>query len=95
MYVFSMEDFGVSNQYETECKEWERLALTEIFRLAKSGIVFTADDVRERVSDPPNPNLMGKLFRSTSRMGKIVSVGYSRSLRRLRHGAVVQNWVGA
>lgn len=93
--IFTMEDSDVNDQYETECREWERLALTEIFRLAKSGIVFTADDVRERVSDPPNPNLMGKLFRSTARMGKIVSVGYSKSLRKLRHGAVVQNWVGA
>lgn len=64
--------------------------------LAASGVVFTSDDLHERIGHPLacKPSVMGSLFLSAARAGKIEHVGHTRSTRPSSHGREIKTWRG-
>lgn len=75
---------------------WKVRALGEIEDLAKSGVTFTADTLRQRgIPEPPhNPNQWGGLFQTAKKRGLIAKVDYSSSQRKSRHGGFLHAWRG-
>lgn len=51
--------------HEERQSGWLQRARAAAWRIAKSRGTVTADDVRHEVGDPPSPNVMGALFRSS------------------------------
>jgi len=75
---------------------WKVRALGEIEDLAKSGVTFTADTLRQRgIPEPPhNPNQWGGLFQTAKKRGLIAKADYSSSQRKSRHGGFLHAWRG-
>lgn len=75
---------------------WKVRALGEIEDLAKSGMPFTADTLRERgVPEPPkHQNQWGSVFGTASKRGLITKADYSSSRRKSRHGGFLHAWRG-
>ena len=65
-----------------------------IVELAKTGRLFTADDVRSLAGQFSRPNLIGSRFHNARRMGIITSHGVAKSYRRSRRSATVYQWRG-
>lgn len=89
-------DRGIARVWEGTDDDWKALALATIQVLANAGDPFTAEDIREIVSDPPgHPNAMGALFQAASRQGLIRFVGYRKATRQSLHAHPIGVWVGA
>jgi hypothetical protein len=71
-------------------QDWQRRAASVLDSLIESGIVFTAQDVRDVVGSPSSPG--GALFLRAARDGRIISQGFETSRRQSRHGGVVRRW---
>lgn len=55
--------------------------------------IFTADDLREMVGDPPaHGDAMGAVFRKAHRSGVIQRVGFTTSTRPDAHGRALRTW---
>lgn len=87
-------DEGVARVWYATPDEWRAQALLTIRRLADSRIVFTAEDVRLCVGDPPRQNAMGAAFQVASKQGLIRRVGYGAARRPSRHAATFAQWIG-
>lgn len=83
---FTQVTFGVD--------PWVGNAMRALEWLARSCPLFDADTLRERVGDPPNPPLMGMVFKRAQREGWIESVGFRVSDRAERHAAPIRTWQG-
>ena len=92
-----------TGQYETQLafdaalgrttEQWTEAARFAVERFGFRGVEFVADDLREKAGDPPgSPNALGALLHALSAEGKIAVVGYQKSKRPERHGAVVAVW---
>lgn len=75
--------------------DWRATALEAVEDLAKTGMTFTADTLRQRgVTEPPHPNQWGSVFQTAHRRGLITKADYSSSQRKSRHGGFLHAWRG-
>lgn len=86
----------VLEQAETDEREqWKADAADLIAHLARTGGLFTANDLREYgLREPPHPNMWGTAFQVAARRGVIEYVDHVRSRRRQRAGGAVARWQG-
>ena len=76
--------------------DWKNKALDAIEDLAKTGMTFNADTLRERgVPEPPHhQNQWGGVFITAKNRGLIKKADYSNSRRKSRHGGFLHAWRG-
>lgn len=73
-------------------EEWTARALTAIGN-ALRGWTITADYLRRGIGDPPNPNVIGAVFRTAKRQGLIRYTGEQvLSTRPETHGRYIRVW---
>jgi hypothetical protein len=93
-----LRDAGIADATDHADDWWRRTVDQAIRALAETGKPFVADDVRERVPDPPpgtSPNAFGGRFYAASRAGLISLMGYRRSTRPESRRRPVSVWKGA
>jgi len=74
---------------------WKDQALGKIEDLAKSGMTFTADTLRERgLPEPRHHNQWGGLFQAAKKRGLIKKADFASSPRKSRHGGHLYAWRG-
>lgn len=79
---------------EGDSKEMLRSA---IVALAKTGELFTADDVTARMPEgwrPAHSNAVGAAFGAASKAGIIAKTGFVAAQGEKSHGRIVHQWVG-
>jgi hypothetical protein len=92
----TLRDLGAASVTRNTPALWCAKADLAIAVLAASGRVFTAEDVRRAVGDPPHhPNAMGARFLAACTRGVLVRVGTALSPRALRRAGTVAQWRGA
>lgn len=75
---------------------WRSWALREIGIMAKNGLEFTSDDLRQVVGEPDNANRWGGIWLAARRAGLVVPTGQVRpSTTPSRHGSLVRVWRAA
>jgi hypothetical protein len=75
---------------------WTAEARKAMASLCAQGAVFSAENVRALVGDPPGGGAaMGALFRHVSQEGWIVPAGFSRTTRPQRRRSVLGLWKSA
>lgn len=72
--------------------EWMDAAHKGMDALVGRGRTFTADDLRDIVPVPSNPNWVGTLFQAYKAHGYIRPVGHEVSRSRQRRGGVLRRW---
>lgn len=101
--LFDFEDLGIhpaeAAYYASIAAQhtWHTAAEEAMKHLAKSGDIFSADDLRELLDgagEPPTPNAYGGLFISWSRQGLIQRVGGGTSRGIKRNGGHRHTWQG-
>jgi hypothetical protein len=77
-------------------EEWMEAALRAIKAMAgcRYRSTFTADNLRNWVVAPANPNAWGAVFSTAARQGLIERVGYRPSTTPSAHARVVAVWRG-
>lgn len=78
--------------------QWRWRVEQGIRQLARSGRVFSSDDVWELVGEPPStthPNALGSVFNRLARQGVIRMVGYTNSQRVRSHRNLLRTWAAA
>ena len=73
---------------------WVERADAEILFLARTGIPFSAEDVRRTAGDPVHPNAMGARFNAAARRGLIRKAGVIKADRSERHANEMRLWIG-
>src|SRR5687768_17436950 len=73
---------------------WRAKADRAIDQLARSGRMFTAEDVTSYAGLPENRNAIGAWFSAAARKALISEVGYKRSGRAERHASRMLVWRG-
>ena len=76
-------------------ESWKELTDTIIRTLSLSGMLFTAEDVRKWLPEPPNPNAMGARFLQAIKRGWIKKVGYTNAKRPDAHARALAQYRGA
>lgn len=71
---------------------WLGLAQAWIVAAAGRGRVFTAEDVRAAVGEPPSANLLGVVLRRCRLRGVIRVVGVTYASRPEAHHRLLQQW---
>lgn len=81
--------------------DWRTWAMTEIERLARTGLPFTSDDLLDAVGHPdmshaPNGgnNLIGSVMREAKQRGLIEAIRYRPARQQHRKGGIVRLWRG-
>lgn len=74
--------------------EWAADALDVITHLARQGVPFTADDLKERLRPAPDNHITGRVFGIAASRGLITEVGYVKSKHKPRRGGRACQWVG-
>lgn len=77
---------------------WLDGVLRAIESLARSGAIFTTDDLRRdpySLPEPPHPNHWGAAFAKARADGIIKPVGYASSRTVSRNGGVLRLWRSA
>jgi hypothetical protein len=88
-------DHGTSRtMVDPESRQWQDEAGVVLEELARSGTVFSAEDIYDRMSPAPSDGAMGAVFLRASKSGRIVNVGITRAKRVSRHAGVVRTWRG-
>ena len=93
-----LADIGAANAENSLHTGWRLWAEAELQKLIDSRDIFTADDLRAVVGDPPDGqhrNGIGGLFRRAYRDGRLQHVGFRPSLRVEARGRVLRVWRGA
>jgi len=80
--------------FDPASEEWAEGALDAIRYFARAGRTFTADDVRNRVGDPPAPGAVGAVFRQASKARLIRPAGWTVTDRVVGHGRDLRQWEG-
>ena len=89
-------DAGSGRVIAQEHSTWRGQVADAITALARTGVPFTVDAVRELVAeDPKHPNSWGAAFLIASLDGTIVPAGFVSASRRSRHAAILRVWTGA
>jgi hypothetical protein len=73
---------------------WKARADEAISALARSGIEFTAEHVRELAGDPEHFNAMGPRFAAAAKAGLIRYVRHQKSNRPSLQSCAIRVWVG-
>ena len=77
-------------------KEWATKAYDWVVEMARSGVVFTTDDLIEAVGMPEgHSKAVGAIVRSASVRGIIQSVGATPTTRKSSHGRLIRQWLGS
>lgn len=71
---------------------WFEAANKGMDALVARGYSFTADDLRDMIPSPSNPNWVGAVFTAYQSMGLIRYVQHERSRSRSRRGGAVARW---
>lgn len=74
--------------------EWTDDALKVITAWAKSGLRFSAEDLRQSHRPPPSKYAPGNAFQMARKAGLIRAVGFKLSTDPSRKGGVVRIWEG-
>lgn len=93
LWATNARDAGIERAYGRD-PIWNEKALEELRRLARSGLEFSAEDIRDRVGDPDSSGSLGGLFQRARHAGLIEFVGYRRARRIQRHAGVIGIWRG-
>lgn len=72
--------------------DWRAAAEHRLDELIASGVVFTAEDVTDKVGVAPSPNAIGGLFQGRKR--DMVLVGFTTATRPEAHGRALRTWQG-
>lgn len=75
--------------------DWPKDAINMLTAYAKSGLVFSAEDLRESMRPAPSPSQVGTAFREAHRLGIIRPTGYKESSTPSRKGGVIRQWRAA
>ena len=75
-------------------REWQDRAEAILEELARSGAVFSAETLYDRMGPAPSDGAMGAVFLRASKAGRIVNVGITRAKRVSRHAGIVRTWRG-
>lgn len=73
---------------------WRAVATMTLRDLARSGRVFTSEDVTRVAGQPPTPNSVGAIMNAASRQGWIERVGFDKAERANQHAALISSWRG-
>lgn len=73
---------------------WRAVASAALLELARTGRVFSAEDVTAIAGIPAQPNVIGSLFSTYARRGVIVEYGYVQATRASRHASRTLTWRG-
>jgi len=76
-------------------REWIEDAAPRVVTLLPSLGTFTADDLRGRIPEPPQPNWFGCLIARLRNTGLIQEAGRVKSTRPERNGAKISAWRAA
>lgn len=71
---------------------WRAAAETRLAELIDTGVVFTSEDVIDKVGPAPSPNAIGGLFNSWK--SRMVQVGFTTATRKEAHGRALRQWQG-
>ena len=74
--------------------DYQEAAFTAIQDLARSGDVFSSDEISAILGPAPSPGAIGAAFRRAARAGVIEACGYTTSKRVSRHGGLQRLWRG-
>ncbi|MFJ5105492.1 MULTISPECIES: hypothetical protein [unclassified Glutamicibacter] len=74
--------------------EWFEAANAGMDTLIARNTSFTADDLRDLVPMPANPNWVGAIFKGYQSMKLIRTVGFELSRSSSRRGGSLRRWVG-
>lgn len=73
---------------------WSDRADTAIRLLSYTGHRFTADDLTDRIGQPPTPGSVGVAFINAKIAGLIRHVGYAPSQKPRSNGSIIGVWTG-
>jgi len=73
---------------------WLGLAHQTIVDLAASGVIFSAETVRNLAGEPPSTNLLGVAVRQARLLGLIEAAGTDTANRPAAHGRLLRTWAG-
>ena len=90
----TLRDKGISLADRNTPEGWKKAVDTVIWTLSCSGMIFTAEDVRLCVVDPPNPNAFGSRFMNAIKKGWIKKVGYTNAKRPDAHARALAQYRG-
>lgn len=71
---------------------WRAAAEIRLAELIGAGVVFTSEDVIDKVGPAPSPNAIGGLFNSWK--SRMVQVGFTTATRKEAHGRALRTWRG-
>ena len=90
-----LRDQGIAQVDRNTPEGWKYYADTVIRALSLSGMIFTAEDVRRWLPDPPTPNSMGARFMNAIKKGWIVKIGYTNAKRPDAHARALAQYQGS
>lgn len=73
---------------------WSDRADTALRLLSYTGHRFTADDLTDRIGEPPTPGSVGVAFINAQAAGLIHHVGYAPSQKPSSNGSIIGVWKG-
>lgn len=73
---------------------WTEAAMAEIRAMARSGMEFTSDHLRAKISEPDHGNRIGAVFVAASKARLIEAVGARPSTWPTTHGRLIRVWRG-
>lgn len=89
-----LRDEGCEKVDASAPEEWKAECDGIISWLARNGAEFTAEDVRQWISDPPHPNAMGARFLAAVKGKVIETLGYRKAKRPSAHARVLAVYRG-
>ena len=94
------KEAGQALVMDNQREHWKRCVSMVISDLARVGVTFTGDNVRQvaaakNVPEPHHPNAWGAAISAAAKAKRIRKTGrYLPSAIASRHGAMVAEWVG-
>lgn len=73
-------------------QEWFDAAAAALEEISAAMELFTADDMRDKIPPPGNPNWWGILFGAYRNSGRITAQGFQISRTGTRKGGVIRVW---
>ena len=89
-----LRDEGVARADRATDSEWRDAADAMITTLARGGHEFSAEEIRQWVGDPSNPNAWGGRFLAAIKRGIIRRIGYRQAKRPEAHARVIAVYQG-
>ena len=90
----TLRDRGISLADTNAPEGWKKTTDGVILMLSLTGMIFSAEDVRLLVGEPPNPNAFGSRFMNAIKKGWIKKVGYTNAKRPDAHARALAQYRG-